>query len=107
MSRPWSKPHDLEREPLLIELDNGLWALDVGLPGQHPVGLVAAPPLDQELQLPDVVRGPDDALRVEASVETSRPLALSFLGFRLRGHAAAAARFLLIVLGHSSIGSTI
>ena len=44
-------------EALLVELDDGLGTLDVGLPGGHQVGLVAALPLDQEHELAGRVSG--------------------------------------------------
>ena len=44
-------------QPLLVELDDGLRALDVGFPGWHEVRLVAALPLDQEHKLTRGIRG--------------------------------------------------
>ncbi len=48
----------------------------VGLPGGDEVGLVAAPPLDEEVQLPGGVRGADDALGLEAAVEAAGAVVL-------------------------------
>ena len=80
-------------EPLLVELDDGLRALDVGLPRRHQVRLVRPLPLDEEHELAGGVGGADDALRVEAAVEAARAvllpgkllaLALLFLLLNLR-----------------------
>ena len=38
-------------EPFLVKLDDGLGALDVGLPRRYEVSLVRALPLDQEHKL--------------------------------------------------------
>lgn len=46
----------MPREPLLVELDDHLWAAHVGLLGRHQVRLVRALPLHQEHQLAAAVR---------------------------------------------------
>lgn len=63
-------------EALLVELDDDLWTLDVGLLGWNEVSLVGVFPLHQEHQLPRRVRGSDDSLRQESAVE-------AFLAVRL------------------------
>ena len=60
-------------EPLLVELDHGLGALDVGLPCGDEVRLVRSLPLDEEHELAAAVCRPDDPLRLEAAVKASRP----------------------------------
>ena len=44
-------------QAFLVEFDDGLGTLYIGLPGGHEVGFVAALPLDQEHQLPRWICG--------------------------------------------------
>ena len=57
-------------QALLVELDDGLRALDVGLSSGDQVGLVGALPLDQEHELAGRVGSSDDPFGVQVSVET-------------------------------------
>ncbi len=79
-------------EPLLVELDDGLRALCVGLPGGHQVGLVASLPLDEEHELPGGVGGADDALGLQVAVEAPGAVVAASAGVALAllGIAAAA-----------------
>ena len=72
-------PAGVPGEALLVELDDGLRALDVGLPRRHQVGLVRPLPLDEEHELAGGVGGADDALRVEAAVEAARAVVVRLL----------------------------
>ena len=55
--------------PLLIELNDHLGTLLVGLPGQHQVSLVSSIPRDEKHQLTRAVCGSDDPLRFQTSVK--------------------------------------
>ena len=72
-------------EPLLVELDDDLGTLHVGLPGGHQVSLVTSLPLDEEHQLPRAVCGSNYPLCLQSSVKTWRRrvlLRLSELGVK-------------------------
>ncbi len=73
-------------ESLLVELDDRLRTLCVGLPGRDQVRLVAALPLDEEHELAGAVGGADDALGLQAAVEPARAVAVvSTAGLPLLG----------------------
>merc|ERR1719400_630094 len=70
-------------EPFLIELDDDLRDLDIGLLGRHQVRLVRALPLDEEEELPGVVGGADDPLGGQAPCKAPRLVVILVLGFLL------------------------
>merc|ERR1719400_1589936 len=70
-------------EPFLIELDDDLRDLDIGLLGGHQVRLVRALPLDEEEELPGVVGGADDPLGGQAPCKAPRLVVILVLGFLL------------------------
>ena len=77
-------------EPLLVELDHGLGAFDVGHTRGDQVRLVRPFPLDEEHELAGEVNGADDALRVQAAVKasvrsTGIPLSVRVQGVRDHG----------------------
>ena len=58
-------------QPLLVKLDHDLRDLGVGLLGRNKVRLVTSLPLDQEEELPRVVRRSNDSLCSQSSCESS------------------------------------
>ena len=58
-------------EPFLIELDDDLRTLDVGLARGDQIGLVGALPLHQEHELTGGIRRANDALGLETAIEAA------------------------------------
>ena len=97
-------------QPFLVEFDDSLWALDVGLSGGHQIGFVAHLPFDEEHELARGICGTDDALGVQPAVESPGTVVavLALLlgiagrargGFPLLGRlAASGVSFLLVLL---------